>query len=462
MAVEVWNTLTRRKEPIEPIEPPLLRLFVCGPTVYDASHIGHAKTYTQFDLAARYLRYRGFDVNYVVNITDIDDKIINRAHELEIDPAELSRDVEARYREDMEALGNTSVDRYARATEFIDQIVSQIDRLIAKGNAYELPDGWYFDIDSFPDYGKLARRRALAADDAVSRIDENPLKRHPGDFALWKMRKPGEPYWDTTLGEGRPGWHIEDTAITEALFGAQYDMHGGAVDLIFPHHEAEIAQMEAISGRAPLARYWMHTGFLNLVQEKMSKSLGNFFTIRDVLKTVDARVLRYFLLSHHYRSPIDYDPEMLEQAAAALKRLENFVLRLPADDGGAVPESAEVRDAREAMLAALDDDFDAPAALGALFAFIRDQNRRDQPAAGARRLMEDFDRIFRVLPAGDAADAGGDDAWIQERVDERQRMRSGRNFAEADAIRDELAGLGVVVEDTAGGVRWHSEAGAAG
>jgi cysteinyl-tRNA synthetase len=204
----------------------------------------------------------------------------------------------------------------------------------------------------------------------------------------------------------------------------------------------------------------MHTGFLNLVQEKMSKSLGNFFTIRDVLKTVDARVLRYFLLSHHYRSPIDYDPEMLEQAAAALKRLENFVLRLPADDGGAVPESAEVRDAREAMLAALDDDFDAPAALGALFAFIRDQNRRDQPAAGARRLMEDFDRIFGVLPA--AGDAGEDDAWIQERVDERQRMRAERNFGEADAIRDELARLGVVVEDTSEGVRWHREAGSAG
>ena len=461
MAVELWNTLTRRKEPIEPIDPPALRLFVCGPTVYDASHLGHAKTYTQFDLAARHLRHRGFDVTYVQNITDIDDKIINRANERGVAPADLAREVEAGFLEDMRSLGNVSVDRYARATEFIDQIVSQIERLIERGHAYELADGWYFDIDTFPGYGKLARRQEAAPEDAVSRVDENPGKRHPGDFALWKRRKEGEPFWDTPLGAGRPGWHIEDTAITETLFGAQYDMHGGAIDLIFPHHEAEIAQMEAISGRAPLVRYWMHTGFLNLREEKMSKSLGNFFTIREVLKTVDARVLRYFLLSHHYRSPIDYDPEMLDQAGAALRRLENFVLRLPADGGGG--ESAEVRDAREAFLAALDDDFDPPAALGGLFAFVREQNRRDAPADGSRALMEEFDAIFGVLPAAaDEAGTAGDDAWIQSRVDERQRMRADRDFAGADAIRDELAAAGVVVEDTAEGVRWHREAGVGG
>ena len=460
MAVELWNTLTRRKEKVEPIDPPALRLFVCGPTVYDASHLGHAKTYTQFDLAARYLRFRGFDVTYVQNITDIDDKIINRANEMGIEPAQLARDVEAGFVEDMRALGNTSVDSYARATEFMDQIVSQIQRLIEKGNAYELPDGWYFDIETFPGYGKLAHRRALAPEDAVSRVDENPLKKHPGDFALWKRRKPGEPYWETPLGEGRPGWHIEDTAITEALFGAQYDMHGGAIDLIFPHHEAEIAQMEAISGREPLVRYWMHTGFLNLRDAKMSKSLGNFFTIREVLKTVDARVLRYFLLSHHYRSPIDYDPDMLEPAAAALKRLENFVLRLPAEEGGAEP-SAEVVQAREAMLAALDDDFDTPAALGALFAFIREQNRRDRPAAGARGLIDDFDKIFGVLPTAAGSAGGESDDAIQAQVDRREQARAERDFAEADAIRDRLKEMGVVVEDTADGVRWHREVGAA-
>ena len=460
MAIELWNTLTRRKEPIEPIHPPGLRLFVCGPTVYDSSHLGHAKTYTQFDLAARHMRHRGLDVNYVQNITDIDDKIINRANELGVSAEELARRVEAEFREDMEALGNTSVDTYARATDYMDQIVSQIERLIAGGHAYELPDGWYFDIETFAGYGKLARRRALGPEDAVSRVDENPLKRHPGDFALWKRRKENEPFWDTPLGQGRPGWHIEDTAITESLFGAQYDMHGGAIDLIFPHHEAEIAQMEAISGREPLVRYWMHTGFLNLREEKMSKSLGNFFTIRETLKSVDARVLRYFLLSHHYRSPIDYDPELLEQAAAALRRLENFVLRLPADEA---PEDARVvSDAREAMLAALDDDFDAPGALGVLFAFIRDQNRADRPADGSRRLLEEFDSIFRVLSQGDGPREGHDDAWIQQQVDRRQQLRADSKFAEADALRDELAAAGVVVEDTADGVRWHREAAPAG
>jgi cysteinyl-tRNA synthetase len=458
MAIAVWNTLTRCKEPIEPLAPPSLRLFVCGPTVYDASHLGHAKTYTQFDLAARYMRHRGFDVEYVQNITDIDDKIISRAHELGIAPEELARQQEERFLEDMRSLGNTSVDRYARATDFIDQIVSQIERLIEKGHAYELPDGYYFDIETFPDYGKLARRRNLGPEDAVSRVDENPLKRHPGDFALWKRRKPGEPYWESPLGEGRPGWHIEDTAITEALFGAQYDMHGGAVDLIFPHHEAEIAQMEAISGRAPLARYWMHTGFLTLRDTKMSKSLGNFFTIRDILQTTDARVLRYFLLSHHYRSPIDYDPELLEQAAAGLKRLENFLLRLPEDDG---EPSAEATRARDAMLVALDDDFDTPAALGVLFAYIREQNRGDRPAPGSRRLMEEFDQIFGVLPTGEAASngEGEDDAWIQSQVDRREQLRAERKFAEADEVRDRLTAMNVVVEDTADGVRWHRTAG---
>jgi len=455
VAIAVWNTLSRTKEPLDPLEPPRLRLFVCGPTVYDAPHLGHAKTYTQFDLVARYLRHSGLDVEYVMNITDIDDKIIARSGELGISPEQLAREQEAGFMEQMKALGNTSVDRYPRATDFIDQIVSQIQRLLEKGHAYELPDGYYFDIETFPDYGKLARRRKLGPEDAVSRVDENPLKRHPGDFALWKLRKPGEPYWDTPLGQGRPGWHIEDTAITEALFGAQYDLHGGAVDLIFPHHEAEIAQMESISGRSPLARYWMHTGFLTLRAEKMSKSLGNFFTIRDVLETTEPRVLRYFLLSHHYRSPIEYDAEMLESAAAALRRLENFALRLPEDERGSSPEADAARDA---FRAALDDDFDTPAALAALFAFIRDQHRGERPAPGSRRLIEEFDEIFRVLPRERAG--GESDEWIQAEVDRRERLRAERRFEEADEIRDRLLAMNVTVEDTPGGVRWHRAVGA--
>jgi cysteinyl-tRNA synthetase len=456
VGIVLYNTLSREKEPFEPLDGSRVRIFVCGPTVYDLPHLGHAKTYTQFDLVARHLRLRGFDVFYVQNVTDIDDKIIARANERGIDARELADEFTERYLEDMATLGNTSVDEHARATDFIDQIVSQVQRLLEGGHAYELPDGFYFDISSFAEYGKLAHRTELAREDSVSRVDENPLKKNPGDFALWKRRKEDEPYWDTPLGEGRPGWHIEDTAITEALLGAQYEIHGGAVDLIFPHHEAEIAQMESISGRAPLAKYWMHTGFLTLSKEKMSKSLGNFFTIRELVEHVDPRVLRFFFLSHHYRSRVDYDPEMLDEAAAALKRIENFWLRLPADDSEAVAPAVEA--AREAFLARLDDDFDTPAALAVLYDFIRDQNRADQPAAGARAMIETFDRVFAVLPR-DGAAAGGeqDDDWISAEVERRQQLRAERKFAEADAIRDELQAMGIVLEDTADGVRWHRE-----
>jgi len=454
VSVRVWNTLSRRAEVLEPLEPPRLRLFVCGPTVYDAAHLGHAKTYTQFDLIARHLRLRGFDVEYVQNITDIDDKIIARAHELGVTPAALAREEERRFREDMAALGNTSVDRYARASDFVAQIVSQVERLVAAGHAYELPDGWYFDIASFPDYGKLARRTKLGPEDSVSRVDENPLKRHPGDFALWKRRKPGEPYWDSALGEGRPGWHIEDTAITETLFGAQYDIHGGAVDLIFPHHEAEIAQMESISGRAPLARYWLHTGFLTLRDAKMAKSLGNVFTVRATLAETSPRALRFFLLSHRYRSPVEFDGGLLRSAASALRRLENFHVRLrDAEERG--PQAREVRDVREAVLRALDDDFDTPAALAILFEFVREQNGRSRAAAGSRAMLDDVDRVFGVLAV--EPETSDDDPWVSGEVERRDRLRRERRFAEADAIRERLRERGILVEDTGGSSRWYRE-----
>jgi cysteinyl-tRNA synthetase len=455
VALALWNTLTRRKEAFEPLAPPRVQLFVCGPTVYDRSHLGHAKTYTQFDLIARYLRFRGYEVDYVQNITDIDDKIIARANERGVSSEELAREFETKFLADMETLGNTSVTRYARASDFIPQIVSQVERLLEGGHAYELPDGFYFDIESFPSYGKLARRTELAREDAVSRVDENPLKRNPGDFALWKRRKPDEPYWITPIGEGRPGWHIEDTAITEALLGAQYDIHGGAVDLIFPHHEAEIAQMESISGRAPLTKYWLHTGFLTLREEKMSKSVGNFFTIADIVKVVEPRVLRFFLLSHHYRSPIDFDRSQLDAAGAALRRIDNFYLRAPSEGNEALgPEATAVR---EAFIEALDDDFDTPKALAVLFQFIRDQHRSARLAPGSRRLVEELGEVLGVLPAAAAA-AEADDNWIAYEVERRERLRRERRFAEADVIRDQLQRMDVFLEDTQDGVRWYRAA----
>jgi cysteinyl-tRNA synthetase len=452
VAITLWNTLTRTKEPLEPIEGDHVRLFVCGPTVYDLAHLGHGKTYTQFDLIARYLRHRGYRVTYLQNVTDVDDKIIDRARQLDITPKELAERNEEIYREDMEALGNTAVDTYARASDFIPQIVDQVQRLLALDRAYELPDGYYFDIARFPGYGKLAHRQDVAPEDSLARVDENPLKRNPGDFALWKKRKEGEPFWDTALGEGRPGWHVEDTAITEHFLGPQYEIHGGAVDLIFPHHEAEIAVMESISGLEPLARYWMHTGFLTLRDRKMSKSFGNTFTIRGLVEQVDPRALRFFFLRQHYRSPIAYDEELLEDAAASLRRLENYRLRLPVADDG---ESAEVAAVREEIYARLDDDFDTPAAFAALFEFVREEHKRDAPSAGARALLDDLNEFMQVF----ADEAGAsDDSWVDAEIERREQLRAERRFDEADAIRDELLERDIILEDTRDGVRWHRAA----
>ncbi|MEE8524736.1 MAG: cysteine--tRNA ligase [Thermoanaerobaculia bacterium] len=451
MAIEIFNTMGGRKQPLEPFEPPRIEFFVCGPTVYDFSHLGHAKTYTQFDFIARYLRYRGFDVFYLQNITDIDDKIIRRAGERGVAPEALAAEFEQHYREDMEALGNTSVTQYARAHDFIDQIVDQIHRLRDKGFSYEIPgDGIYYDIDAFAGYGKLSGRSELAADDAVSRIDENPDKRNPGDFCLWKARKEGEPYWSTELGDGRPGWHIEDTAITEHYFGPQYDIHGGAVDLIFPHHEAEIAQIEAASGLDPMVRCWMHTGFLNMKGEKMSKSLGNFVTIRNALERLDYRILRFYFLRTHYRSPADMTDDGIDQARQSLERLQNFVRNVDRERDDA-DSSAAIDEFKAAFHRSLDDDFNTPKALGLLFDFVRDRNRAGNAGRRVFQLLQEVDRLFDVFDfKTDAEDDG-----IQQQVDLRQRLRAEKKFAEADQIRDRLLDEGIVIEDSPAGPRWH-------
>ena len=264
MTLKLYNTLTRKKEIFKPIKSKEIKMFVCGPTVYDYSHLGHAKTYIQFDLIAKYFRWKGYKLFYVENITDIDDKIIKKADLEKISWEKVRTLYEKYFLEDMKELNINSVDKYARATDYMENILSQVKRLIKKGFAYKISDGWYFDLSKDEDYGKLAKRKDLKEDDSVSRIDENKEKRNFGDFCLWKFSKPGEPVWESEIGNGRPGWHIEDTAITEKEFGEQYDLHGGGIDLIFPHHEAEIAQMESISGKKPLVRYWMHTGFLKM------------------------------------------------------------------------------------------------------------------------------------------------------------------------------------------------------
>lgn len=427
-------------------------MFVCGPTVYDFSHIGHAKTYTHFDFVARFLRKSGYRVTYAQNITDVDDKIISRAARLGVPPRELSAQFEARYLEDMAALHNTSVDTYERAHDHIDDIVAQVRALIDRGHAYRLDDGWYFDLSTFPDYGKLSGRTHVEAEDAVARVDENAGKRNPGDFALWKARKPGEPYWDTPLGTGRPGWHIEDTAITEAVFGPQYDLHGGAVDLIFPHHEAEIAQQEAASGKSPLVRYWLHAGLLRVDGAKMGKSAGNFLTIRQALELADFRTLRYAFLSQHYRSSMEFNDVTLANAKAARRRVENFA-RLVEPAHVEQPAARELAErARERIFAHLDDDLDTPGAVAALFEYIREQNRGgDPPGPSALALLREVDELFDAFDLAQPAGADGD---IEAELARRRELRSARRFAEADRIRDGLRERGILIEDTPDTTRW--------
>ncbi len=450
VTITIYNTMTRRKEPLAPINPGSVTMFVCGPTVYDLSHVGHGKTYTQFDLVARYLRHSGYQVTYAQNITDVDDKIIRRAAEVGVEPRELAARYEREYLRDMAALGNDSIDVHPRAHDYIEQICHQVKALIARGHAYQLEDGWYFDLSTFPNYGKLSGRTEVRPEDAVSRVDENINKRNPGDFALWKARKPGEPYWESDLGAGRPGWHIEDTAITETLFGPQYDLHGGAIDLIFPHHEAEIAQMEAASGLSPLVRCWMHAGFLRVDGAKMGKSVGNFLTIRDALARLDSRVLRFAFLSQHYRSEMELNDATVENSAGALARIDNFVRSID-HSRQRDPDPGLLRETRQQFYEQLDDDFDTPAALATLFEHIRRQNRMDSPPGRQTyEFLTEVDAIFQVLLAVEEPV----DPAIASKVAERQRLRSEKRYAEADAIRNELLAQGIVLEDAPTGVRW--------
>jgi len=447
--LNVFNTLTGNKDRFQPLHEDKINFFVCGPTVYDYPHLGHAKTYTQFDFIVKYLRSLGYDVFYLQNITDIDDKIIQRSKEREQNWDQLARNFEAVYIEDMTALGNTAVTRYARASEFIPEIVSQVERLLEQGTAYRTSDGIYYDLTAFPDYGKLSGRRELREEDAVSRIDESSEKKNWNDFCLWKAEKPGEPSWQTALGAGRPGWHIEDTAITESFFGAQYDAHGGAIDLIFPHHEAEIAQMEAISGKSPLVGYWLHTGFLNINARKMSKSKGEMRTIRETLRFYSGRVLRFFFLSSHYRSTIDFSDASLEQAKNTLNRIDEFLFRVDPtlDDSETKPAIDQLS---RVVAEALNDDFNAPRALAAVFEFIRAENVRGKSGKFMHEFFQQLDEVFGVFKSGEQSS----DEEIDKLVAERQRLRANKEYEKADQIRTDLLGKGIQLYDTKNGVEW--------
>ncbi len=465
----IHNTMSGEKETFDPIHKNRVNVFVCGPTVYDESHIGHARTYIAFDVVARYLKYKGFSVFYLQNITDVDDKVINRAAELGISPVDLARRYERRYFEDMHALGVENVNLYARATDHIPEIIDQIKRLLEKGFAYETETGIYFDESKFPDFGKLSHQTVEQLKE--HRIEPDPTKRNPGDFSLWKKRDDGkEVTWDSPWGRGRPGWHIEDTAITETYFGPQYDIHGGAMDLIFPHHEAEIAQMESASGRKPMVRCWIHTGFLNVKGEKMSKSLGNFITIRDLLERHDPQAFRFFVLSTHYRTPIDFSEDLLEQWKRSLERIRTLIqiidkrLEEPAGARAYVGDNDinedtinnNIEDIRRKFLDAMDDDFNTPLALSVIFDLVRDVNRSINENATSRKelqavkqLLGEFGEILGLSFSVSAMEKEDLSADLIELITEiRQELRGKKEWALADKIRDRLRDMDIVLQDS--------------
>ncbi len=455
--MKLYNSLSRKKEKITKPRRQNLRLFVCGPTVYDDAHIGHARTYLAFDIFVRYLRSRDYKVEYLQNITDIDDKIITRARKEKKKPLSLARYFEKRYREDMKDINATSVNRYARATEVIPEITVQVQTLIKKGYAYEAADGYYFNIKKFKDYGKLSGRTALQAEDAVSRIDESANKRNKGDFALWKFSEPGEPAWNTPLGKGRPGWHIEDTAISEKFFGPQYELHGGSLDLKFPHHEAEIAQQEAASGKKPFVKVWMHTGFLTVNGQKMSKSLKNFTTIRDFLKKHSPDVLRMMVLQRHYRSPLDYNKATVAEAVHMYNNIMNFITRLEfvARKQKKWKKTNYFHSwqmwERE-FHNALENDFNTPDALAALSVYAMEpiQKHLFEPFAISKedvtRLHVSLTKILHMF--GFSISLPKIPAEIKKLADKRELLRVNKQFSKADVLRKKIRVLGYEVEDT--------------
>jgi cysteinyl-tRNA synthetase len=440
--MKIYNTLTRTVEEFKPLNGQKVNFFVCGPTVYDFAHIGNAKTYTQFDFIVKYLRLRGYDVFYLQNITDLDDKIIKRAAEKNISWKTLSKEYEDIYYEDMKSLGNSAVSEYAAATNYISEIVKQVQVLMEKGYAYKAGDGIYYDISKFSDYGKLSKRTEADRDAGVSRIDEGSDKKNKNDFCLWKFSKEGEPSWETEIGNGRPGWHIEDTAITEKFFGPQYDVHGAAVDLIFPHHEAEIAQMEAASGKAPLAKYWMHAAFLNIGSEKMSKSRGNFMTAREGVEKYGYRLLRFFFISNHYRTALDFNETVMEQVRGGLRRIDEFTLAI---DPNRDDDAVAAKKLQAEIYESLDNDFDTPKAFASIFNFIRQSNLNGGGGKNAEAVFRDLDKMFGFLKFEETEEVT---AEVEKLLIKRNRLRGEKEFDKADRVREEIERLGFVIEDT--------------
>jgi cysteinyl-tRNA synthetase len=462
MALRFYNTLSQQVEEFQP-QDKTVRMYTCGPTVYDYAHIGNFRTFTFFDLLRRWLRARGYRLDHVMNITDVEDKIIRNALAQQKSVEEYTAIYEKAFLDDCQALRLEAPERWARATEHINEMADAIATLAEKGHTYSTDGSIYFRIATFPDYGKLSHND-FSGIRAGARVDVDTYEKADArDFALWKAPKDGEPAWQTPIGRGRPGWHIECSVMAIRYLGETLDIHAGGVDLIFPHHENEIAQSVSLTGK-PFARYWLHSEFLLVDGQKMSKSLGNFYTLRDVLaRGYPPETVRYLLASVPHRKQLNFTLEGLKSAATAVERLRNFQLRL---DKGKFPAgnneqiAARTVQAEKQFGESLDDDLNTAEALGALFEYIRDANIamdagefREENAAPARAFLRGFDQIFDVLrPSGQAVSIS--DAEVEAEIAARTQAKKARNFAEADRIRDELLAQGIILEDTKDGVRW--------
>ena len=454
--MRIYNTLSRKKEEFVPLEPGKVRIYACGPTVYNYIHIGNARPICVFDVLRRYLEYRGYEVKFVQNFTDIDDKLIKKANEEGITVAEVAERYIAEYKKDAEGLGVRPANVHPRATEVVDKIIEIVSHLVEKGYAYESNGDVYFRVHKFEDYGKLSHM-PIEDLEAGSRVDVSEIKEDPLDFALWKAAKPGEPYWESPWGKGRPGWHIECTAMIQKHLGETIDIHCGGQDLTFPHHEDEIAQGECCTGK-PYARYWMHNGFINVDNQKMSKSLHNFFTVRDVANLYGYEPIRYFMLTAGYRMPLNYTVDLIESCKNSLERLytcrENLDFALSKTEFGTdetLKEKAE--EAKKKFCTAMDDDLNTPDALAAVFDLVKDINTLS--AASSKAALEAgaaaFDEITGVLGLMYNRKKDEVPAEVTELVEKRAAAKKAKDWAAADAIRAQLTEMGWAVKDTAQG-----------
>ena len=462
--MKIYNTLTRQKETFIPLEENKIKMYVCGPTVYNFFHIGNARPFMIFDAFRNYMEYRGYEVTYVQNFTDVDDKIIKRANEEGISPIEVAEKYIAEYFKDADALGIKRATVHPRVTENIENIITFIEELISKGFAYELNGDVYFNSQAYKEYGKLSKQN-LEELNLGARIDVNDEKKHPIDFALWKAKKEGEIGWQSPWGEGRPGWHIECSVMSARYLGDTIDIHAGGQDLIFPHHENEIAQSEARSGKQ-FARYWMHNGYINVDNQKMSKSLGNFFTVRDILSEFSGQVIRFFLLSAHYRNPVNFSKELILQAKAGMERLANSKERLVftiSHAKGQMNESelelvSALENHRDRFIEAMDDDINTADAISIIFELARFSNTNvteNSSLEWAEKNLSLFNELTGVLNIIKAEDTASiDNEQIEKLIKDRVEAKKNKDFALADAIRDELKSMGIEIEDTRQGTKW--------